>query len=126
MRVALNDTVQLAATTPDGYGDKTVTIISDIDACFLQGSGNVHSNNADVANADAHVYLDIDNPALVERGFKIEDMYIVAHPFEETDDESWYKISRVKVGQTKLLTNEVNNVHAFLKRVPKQRPSDGL
>lgn len=118
--IRLDDIVQIAETVSDGYGDKTVSILTDINACFLQGSGNTHANNADVSEADAHVYLDIDNPILVERGYRIEGMYIVADPFGQDTDESWYRVTRVKVGQRKLLGNDVDNVHAFLKKVAKQ------
>ena len=118
--IALKDVVQLAETTSDGYGDKVVTVLADVDALFLQSSGNAHSNNADIASSDAHVYLDIDNDVLTSRGYKIEGMYLIANPFEGSDEKSWYRITRVVVGQRKLLDNDVDNVHAFLRKVTPQ------
>lgn len=117
--IKLKDVVQLAATTSDGYGDKAVTVLADVNSLFLQNSGNAHANNADIANSDAHVYLDKDNVALTSRGYRIEGMYIVADPFGAGADESWYRISRVVIGQRKLLANNVDNVHAFLRKVAK-------
>lgn len=117
--IVLKDVVRLAETTSDGYGDKTVTVLAEVDSLFLQQSGNIHSSNTDIANSDAHVYLDINNSVLLERGYRIEGMYIIANPFGGDDDESWYRISRVVVGQRKLLDNDVDNVHAFLQKVAK-------
>jgi len=119
MRVHHPDVVQIAETTRNGYGDKTVNILTDIDATFLQGTSSSHASNVDVTDADAHVYLDIDNAILIERGYRIEGMYLLANPFGADDNESWYRISTVQVGQRKLLGNDVNNVHAFLKKVSK-------
>lgn len=115
--IDLKDIVQLAETTSNGYGDESVQVLTDVASLFLQSTGQSHSANADVANADAHVYLDIDNPTLKERGYRIEGMYIKANPFGADDSESWYQITRVVVGQRKLLENDVDNVHAYLQKV---------
>lgn len=119
--IELKDIIQIGEDTSDGYGDKTVVILTDIEACFLQGSGNTHSNNTDIANSDAHAYLDIYNEVLVERGFKIEGLYIIANPLGSETSESWYRIERVKVGQRKLIDNSVDNVHVWLKKVAKPK-----
>lgn len=115
--IALKDIVQLAETTSDGYGDVSVNVLTDVASLFLQSTGSAHSSNVDIANADAHVYLDIDNPILTERGYRIEGMYINANPFGAEGSESWYRITRVVVGQRKLLENNVDNVHAYLQKV---------
>lgn len=117
MLVRLPDVVKLVETSADGYGDNAVTVVSEIAASFHQGTGNSRGSNADVIDADAHVYLDIHNPELVSRGYRIEGMYIIANPFGADDEESWYRVSRVVVGQRKLLANDVNNVHAYLRKV---------
>lgn len=118
--ITLKDVVQLAETTSDGYGDKVVTVLTDVNALFLQSSGNSHSNNTEIVNSDAHVYLDIDNEVLKDRGYRIEGMYIIANLFGADDAKSWYRVSRVVVGQRKLLDNNVDNVHAFLREVSPQ------
>lgn len=115
--MTLKDTVQLAETSRDGYGTKTVQTLTDIASLFLQSSGKAHSANVDIANSDAHVYLDKDNPILLERGYKIEGMYIKANLFGGSDSDSWYQITKVVVGQRKLLDNDVDNVHAYLQKV---------
>jgi hypothetical protein len=116
----MKDTCRLAEAVSSGYGDETATILTDIDCLFLQSTSNSHSGNVDVIGADAHIYLDIENPVLMERGYRIEGLYVIVNPFGADDDESWYRISRVVVGQRKLLDNDVDNVHAYLRKVAKK------
>lgn len=124
--IDLKDIVQLAETTSDGYGDVNVHVLTDVASLFLQSTGHTHSTNVDIANSDAHVYLDIDNPILLERGYRIEGMYIKANPFNADDSESWYRISKVVVGQRKLLENDVDNVHAYLQKVAEPEATPGV
>lgn len=113
----MKDTCQLAKISTDGYGDREVEILTTIDCLFLQSSGNIHSGNVDLASSDAHVYLDIENEEIKSRGYRLEGIYLLINPFGADNNESWYKISRVVVGQRKLLNNDVDNVHAFLQKV---------
>lgn len=115
--IVLKDIVQLAETTSNGYGDNEVVILTEVASLFLQSTGNARATNTEIANSDAHVYLDIDNPILTERGYRIEGMYINANPFGADASESWYRITKVVVGQRKLLDNNVDNVHAYLRKV---------
>lgn len=124
--INLKDTVRLATTVSDGYGDTTVEVLTEIDSLFLQSTSNSHSNNTEVTQADAHVYLDPFNPVLLAKGYRIEGMYLIANPFGAEDNESWYKISRVVVGQRKLLGNDVDNVHCFLQKVAKPEVQNGV
>lgn len=123
--ITMKDTCQLAEAVTSGYGTESATILTDVDCLFLQSTSNSHSGNVDVIGADAHVYLDIENPALLERGYRIEGLYIIANPFGADRDESWYRISKVVVGQRKLLDNDVDNVHAYLRKVAKIEVNDG-
>jgi hypothetical protein len=117
--IAMKDTCQLATMVSNGYGDKSVSVLSTINCLFLQSTGNSHSSNVEIATSDAHIYLDIDNTVIKSKGYRIEGMYLMVNPFGAADDESWYKITKVVVGQRKLLTNEVDNVHAYLQKVAK-------
>ena len=117
--ITLKDTVQLAETVSDGYGDKRVVVLDTIPALFLQSTGSGHTSNADYIDSDAHVYLDHNNIELSSRGYRIEGMYIIANPFGSNMDASWYRIERVVVGQRKLLDNNIDNVHCFLRKVAK-------
>lgn len=117
--IVMKDTCQLATTVSDGYGDKSIEALTTINCLFLQSTGNSHSNNVEIATSDAHVYLDIDNPVIKDKGYRIEGMYLMVNPLGAEDNESWYKVSKVVVGQRKLLDNSVDNVHAFLRKVAK-------
>lgn len=115
--IAMKDTCQLAEISTDGYGDRTVTIMATVACLFLQHTGYSHANNTDLDQSDAHVYLDINNEEILGRSYRLEGTYLLINPFGYSNEESWYRIEKVVVGQRKLLTNEVDNVHAFLKKV---------
>jgi len=115
--ITYKDTCQLVGESHDGYGDKQIASQTDIPCLFLQSSSNTHSNNADIATADAHIYLDPTNDLLISLGYKIEGMTLIVNTLNGADDKKWYKVSRVLVGQRKLLDNNVDNVHAYLHRI---------
>jgi hypothetical protein len=117
--IILKDECQIAFMSTDVYGDNKVESLETVKCLFLQNTGNSHSNNVEIATSDAHVYLDIDHPAIKGVGYRVEGQYLNINPFGASYDESWYKITRVVVGQRKLLNNEVDNVHAFLRKVEK-------
>lgn len=117
--IAMKDTCQLATVSTDGYGDRTIELSTEVACLFLQSSGYTHSGNVDLASSDAHVYLDINNPVIKDTGYRLEGRYLLINPFGADDNESWYRIFNVEVGQRKLLNNKVDNVHAFLQKVAK-------
>lgn len=117
--ITMKDTCQLAELSTNGYGDRELVSLTTIDCLFLQSTGNSHSSNVEIATSDAHVYLDIENPAIADKGYRIEGLYLNINPFGAEDNESWYKIVKVVIGQRKLLNNEVDNVHAYLQKVAK-------
>ena len=110
------DDVYLVQTTQDGYGDNSVSHIEPIKALFLQGTSQSQSNQVETLGTDAHIYLDISNPFVQDNAFRLEGMYIVANLYGGRTEQSWYKIARAKVGQRKLLENDINNVHCFLTK----------
>ena len=113
----LVDTVKLATTTPDGYGDRTVEVLTEVDSLFIQRTALTHQSNADAVQSDATIYLDVKNPEVIENAYRLEGMYIIAQPFGQATEESWYRISGVQVGQRKLLDNVVENIHCNLEKV---------
>lgn len=112
----LTDTVKLATTTTDGYGDKTVTVLTEVKSLFIQRSNVSHDTNAEMGMSDAVVYLDPKNQVVLDNAYRLEGMYIIAQPFGQTEQESWYKITTVSVGQRKLLNNAVDNIHCGLDK----------
>lgn len=111
------DTIKLVDMThPNGFGDVTPVVLTDLACDFFQTTGSSHSNHVDIVNSDAHAYIDYNNPAVVSRAYRIEGMYIIANPFNAPETESWYRITTVRIGQDKLLQNKIDNVHIYLKK----------
>lgn len=118
--ITYKDTCQLVGESVDGYGDKQIAGLTEIPCLFLQSSSNTHSNNADINTADAHIYLDPTNGLMLALGYKIEGKTLIVNTLGGANDtKDWYKVTKVVVGQRKLLDNDVDNVHAFLVRVAK-------
>ncbi len=113
----LKDTVKLATTSADMYGDKRVEVLATVKALFIQRTGTAHENSMDSYVSDAIVYLDPKDGTVLNNGYRLEGMYIIANPFGQTEQEAWYKIVGVNVGQRKLLNNEVDNIHCDLQKV---------
>lgn len=116
------DDLLLIQTEQDGYGDNTVSHIEPIKGLFIQGTSQSQTNYTEMLGTDAHAYLDISDTYILENAFRLEGMYLVANIFNGSQEESWYKISRCKVGQRKLLGNEVNNIHCFLTKCEALEP----
>jgi hypothetical protein len=112
----LVDTVKLATVTSDGYGDKHLTVLTDVKSLFIQRTNADHNLNQEVTMSDAVVYLDPTNQVVLDNAYRLEGMYIIAQPFGQSQQESWYKIVGVTVGQRKLLNNAVDNIHCLLDK----------
>lgn len=113
----LVDTVKLATTTVDGYGDKAVSVLTEVNSLFIQRSAVEHSGNADGITSDATVYLDPVNTVVLANMYRLEGMYIIAQPFGQATEEAWYRITHVTVGQRKLLDNTIDNIYCSLEKV---------
>lgn len=111
------DDIVIYNTSQDGYGDFTVTEEVKVKGLFLQGTSNAFNGQVDSIATDAHVYLDINNEFVKENAFRLEGLFLKCNTLNGSDSESWYRISSVKVGQRKLLDNEINNVHCRLTKV---------
>lgn len=119
MITSLPDTCQIAQVSEDGYGDRTIGLLTEVRCLFNQATGYDHINGVDSPTSDANVYLDIENSLVIEKANDMKGLYLMCSPFGASEDDSWYRITNVEVGQRKLLTNEVDNVHAFLTKVAK-------
>ena len=110
------DTVRLVQTGQNGWGDNTITTDIEVGALFHEGTSQSQSGYVERISCDAHAYLDIENPFIQENAYRLEGMYLVANLYGGKESESWYKISRVVIGQRKLLDNQINNCHCFLTK----------
>lgn len=110
------DNVLLVDVEPDDYGDMAVATVEHVKGLFVQGTSQSRTGYVDNIGTDAHIYLDIENPFVKANAFRLEGMYVVVNLFGGDENQQWFKISSVKVGQRKLLGNEVNNVHCHLTK----------
>ncbi len=113
----LKDTVKLALTNEDGYGDKTVTVLADVVCLFIQKTSYERGVNSEGVASDATVYLDPRNPTVLANAYRLEGMYIIAQAFGSAEQDAWYRIQSTSVGQRKLLDNTVDNIYCHLEKV---------
>lgn len=105
------DTVQLATTTNDGYGDKTATMLTECKAAFVRRMAVEHDISATGIVSDATVYLDPKNGAVAAKALAedLKGLYIVYR-------DNWYSISHVNVAERKLLNNAIDNIYCLLQK----------
>lgn len=119
------DDITLIETTQDGYGDNSISHVEKLKGLFNSGTSQAETGYVEGLSSDANVYLDKDNAFVQSACMRLEGMYIVANPFGFKDSESWYKISSVEIGQDKLLSNSVDNVHCYLTKCDALADLDG-
>lgn len=123
LKLNLKDDLKLIEVAFDGYGDETISREIDVKGLFLSGTSQSLQNSTFTIGTDAHCYLDIDNPYIKENAYRLEGKYIGFNIFgDQLNSENYYKISKVKIGQRKLLSNEINNIHCFLQKAEKPLP----
>lgn len=108
------DTIKLATTTQDGYGDRSVTVLDEIPAAFIKRAGITHDTNTEGETSDAAVYLLPTNAKVIDKKDDLEGMYIIVSPFSANN---WYRIISVNVAERKLLNNTIDNVYCRLQKV---------
>lgn len=121
-KLVYKDPLVLISTTQDGYGDHTIAHQEFLFGLFHTGETINQVQYVEQNSMDAHVYLDPEDGFVAQNYLRIEGMYLIANPFGGRETDAWYKIQKVIVGQTKLLDNQVNNIHCMLI---KTSPLDG-
>ena len=111
------DDLSIYETGQDGYGDFSILKEVPVKGLFLQGTSSSFQSDTESIATDAHVYLDIENNFIKQNAFRLEGLFIKCNTLNGLDNESWYRIVSAKVGQRKLLDNELNNVHCRLVKV---------
>lgn len=110
------DPVLLIDTAQDEYGDNSISHIEHLNGLFRLGMSQSEVNYVEGLSTDAHIYLDIENPFVIQNAYRLEGMYIVANLQGGKENQAWYKISSVTLGQRKLLDNDYNNIHCRLTK----------
>lgn len=112
-------TIVKTGLSSEGYTTEYISETQSVPALFIANTGWLHNDNQDEVTTDAEVYLDPEDPYVVDNHNRLEGMLLIAKPFGQDSDESWYRIITVRVGVDKLLDNEINNVLCFLKKSTK-------
>jgi hypothetical protein len=99
-----------------GYSSEMVGEVETVSALFIENTGFSHAANRSNIDSDAECYVDPRNEFVVENSYRLEGFYVISNPFNADEDEAWYKVVTVRVGQDKLLSNQVDNVLLFLKK----------
>lgn len=116
-KIQLQDRIRIINATVDGYGDPVVLDQKVVKGAFFPGTATQRANNTDMIESyDAHCYVDETDPFVVENDARLEGMYLVYSLYGRETSDSWYKITDVKPGITKIRDNVVNNVHCFLTK----------
>ena len=108
------DTVKLATTTTDGYGDRTATVLDEIPASFIKRASVVAGDNREAETSEAAVYLLPTHAKVLEKKDDLEGIYIIVEPFSANN---WYRISSANIAERKLLDNTIDNVYCRLQKV---------
>ena len=111
------DDLTIYETGQDGYGDFSILKEVPVKGLFLQGTSSSFQSDTESIATDAHVYLDIENDFIKQNAFRLEGLFIKCNTLNGLDNQSRYRIVSAKVGQRKLLDNELNNVHCRLVKV---------
>lgn len=110
------DDIILIETGQDGYGDNEIIHAEHLKGLYLQGTSQSESGFVESLSTSSHIYLDIENEFVKQNAYRLEGMYIIANIYDGKDNQSWFKITNVKIGQRKLLDNEINNIHCQLSK----------
>lgn len=112
------DTVSIVKTSlgSGGYATRVIDEIIEVPALFLANTGWAHGGNQAAVTSDAQVYLDPENEFVLNNYMRLEGMRLIYNKFGEDEEDSWYLIESVIIGEDKLLGNQVDNVQCTLKK----------
>ena len=110
------DVVHMVDQAYDGYGDIAVGSEADVGALFNQSTSQNHSYGTIATTSDANAYLDPENAFVIANANRLEGMLVMSNAFGAPEAESWYKIVTARIGQSKLLDNQIDNIHIFLNK----------
>ena len=112
------DTVQIVKPVlpTDGYATESIGQIEEVPALFISNTSYSHAQNMSAIDSDAEIYIDPTHWFVVENFNRLEGMMVIAPRFGSQDEEAWYRIVSVRVGEDKLLGNTIDNILLSLKK----------
>lgn len=110
------DTVQLVDPLVDEYGGEKIGRVETVNGLFISNTGFNHTSNQSGINSDAELYIDPEHFFVREVYKRLEGMLIIANRYNSEEEESWYRVIDVSIGEDKLLSNQIDNVLLRLKK----------
>lgn len=110
------DSIQIVDPVVDSYGAQKIGQVETVPCLFISRTGSAHTANADGIVSDAELYIDPTHWFVQDNWNRLEEMLVIAARFGADAEESWYKIINVRVGEDKLLTNNIDNILVGLKK----------
>lgn len=118
------DSATFVKVSASGYSNNKVVESQDcVPVIFIQDTSYVRSGFQDGTDADAICYPDPFDEFVLENNYRLEGFYILAPLFDASDEQGWYKVTKVTVNRDHLLGNVVDNVELQLK---KTKPVPGV
>lgn len=120
MSIPLNykDTVQLVKhkLTADGYATEVIDEIVEVKALFIENTGWQHGGYQTAVTSDAEVYINPKDSFVKANFNRLDGMLIIANRYGNRDQQQWYRIISVIIGEDKLLGNTIDNISCQLKK----------
>lgn len=110
------DELQLVNTITDKYGAQKVSSINTVPCLILSNTGFSHGSFEDNITSDMQVYIDPQNTVIRSQAYRLEEQLVIVSRFGSLQEDSWYKIIDVSIGEDKLLCNNVDNILLSLKK----------
>ena len=112
--VNLKDIVTLYETSPNKYGDMEIVEEHRCNALFTFGISQENTGFEEQIQTQAHTYLDPEDSWVLQRCMRLEGYYLSITRYGQ---EEWFIIRTVVLGEEKLTSNQINNIHVTLSKV---------
>jgi hypothetical protein len=88
----------------------------DVSAIVEQNVNFTHSNYRDELNADARALVDPADSFVIGEAYRLEELIVLFNPYGGVEEQQWFKVNAVTVGQYHQTTGEVNTVNLTLQK----------
>lgn len=115
--LVLNHTLHIYDLQADKFGDaETLGDSVDMSALVEDTQGWENSGVEDTNTGTLLAYISPVDPYFLEKGGKLYGLVVQFSRFETLDDQSWYRVSSVRPGES-LVTGEQDLVELTLARI---------
>jgi hypothetical protein len=114
--ISYPDTITLLTTDVNLYGSEIVDEESEVACAIELNTGYMHTANQDAVNSDAIVFIDPNDPFVVDNFYRLEEMLVVITKYGSKEEDAWYKVTKAIVSMDHQLTNQIDNVQLNLKK----------